>query len=75
MMPENGNAIDKINMIRSLLDKLVDAHGRAKCGYIYIIDDFLEKIASDVLIMEEQIKDLTKAQEIKMEGEIEDGNR
>lgn len=74
-MPENSSTVDKINTARSLLDRLVDAQGRAKCGYIYIIDDFLEKAAKDVLIMEEQLKDLTKAQEIKMEGEIEDGNR
>lgn len=56
-MNEEMNTLDKINTARNLLDKLVDAQGRAKCGYIYIIDDFLEKVMNDVLVMEEKLKD------------------
>ena len=56
-MPENMPVLDKIDVIRNCLDKLADAQGRAKCGYIYIIDDVLNKIRDDVLILQEQVKD------------------
>ena len=56
-MSENMSVLEKLDVVCNLLDKLADAQGRAKCGYIYIIDDFINKIRSDVLIMEEQLKD------------------
>ncbi len=59
-MSENMPVLEKLDVVCNLLDKLADAQGRAKCGYIYIIDDFINKIRSDVLIMEEQLKDKIK---------------
>lgn len=59
-MSENMSVLEKLDVVCNLLDKLADAQGRAKCGYIYIIDDFINKIRSDVLIMEEQLKDKTE---------------
>ena len=59
-MSENMPVLEKLDVVCNLLDKLADAQGRAKCGYIYIIDDFINKIRSDVLIMEEQLKDKTE---------------
>lgn len=56
-MPEDMPTLDKIETCRRMLDKLVDAQGRAKCGYIYVIDEFLNGIQSDVLVMEEKLKD------------------
>lgn len=59
-MPENINSLQRIEIIRGLLDSLVEARGREKAGYISIIDDFLNHIQEDILIKEEQIKDLKK---------------
>lgn len=49
--------LEKIDTCGTLLDKLVDAQGRAKCGYIYIINEFLNDIKNHVLILEEQVRD------------------
>lgn len=50
--------LEKIDACGTLLDKLTDAQGRAKCGYIYIINEFLNDIKNHVLILEERVKDL-----------------
>lgn len=71
-MPENMPTLEKIETCRRMLDKLTDAQGRAKCGYIYIIDEFLNGIQSDVLVMEEKLKD--KTEDVQNGGEIEGGN-
>lgn len=55
------STLDRIDAIQALLDKLADAQGRAKCGYIYIIDDFINRIREDVLVMQEQLKDKNEA--------------
>lgn len=60
--------LEKIDACGTLLDKLTDAQGRAKCGYIYIINEFLDDIKNHVLILEEQVKDL----EPKVEAIISD---
>ena len=60
--------LEKIDACGTLLDKLADAQGRAKCGYIYIINEFLTDIKNHVLILEEQVKDL----EPKVEAIISD---
>ena len=60
--------LEKIDACGTLLDKLTDAQGRAKCGYIYIINEFLNDIKNHVLILEEQVKDL----EPKVEAIISD---
>lgn len=49
--------LEKIDACGVLLDKLSDAQGRAKCGYIYIMNEFLDDIKNHVLIIEEQLKD------------------
>lgn len=57
-MPEKEmSSLERIDIIRGILDKLVDAQGRAKCGYITVIDDFLTKIRDDLLVKEAQIQD------------------
>ena len=65
--------LERIEYIRGFLDKLADAHGREKCGYVALIDDFLNHIQEDVLIMEEQLKDYKKDSIVKMVG-TDDGN-
>lgn len=63
-MPEhNLSPLDKINATKQLLDRLTDANGRAKCGYICAIDEFLRELQNDVLIMEEKLRDAEKLQE------------
>jgi hypothetical protein len=61
MKMNDMSTLDRIDAIQSLLDKLADAQGRAKCGYIYIIDDFMNRIREDVLVMQEQLKDKNEA--------------
>ena len=56
-MPENLTSLQRIDIIRGLLDKLVEAKGREKAGYIAVIDDFLTHIQEDILIKEEKLKD------------------
>lgn len=62
-MPENMTTLQKIDLVCNLLDKLADAQGRAKCGYIYVIDDVINKIREDVLVMEGQLKDKANSEE------------
>lgn len=57
-MNESLSTIERIDMCGQFLDKLTDASGRAKCGYIYIMNEFLDAIRKDVLVMNEQLKDL-----------------
>lgn len=57
MSQNNPTPLEKIDICGSMLDKLVDAQGRAKCGYIYIINEFLDDIKKYILVLEEQIKD------------------
>ena len=65
-MNENMSSLERIDVIGGLLDKLVDAQGRLKAGYIAVIDDFLNHIKEDILIMEEKIKDYESAEEISI---------
>ena len=48
MDPKELSPEDKIATCQNLLDKLTDAHGRAKCGYIYIINEILEALKEDI---------------------------
>lgn len=65
-MPEKEmTSLDRIDVIKGLLDKLVEAQGRAKAGYITVIDDFLNKIRDDLLVKEAQIQDLLNKEEIE----------
>ena len=57
---QNPTPLEKLDLCGSLLDKLSDAQGRAKCGYIYIINEFLNDIKQHMLILEEQVKDLSR---------------
>jgi len=58
--------LEKIDAINGALDKLSDAQGRAKCGYVWAIANLMEELRSDVLIMEEQIKDIQNGTEIEV---------
>ena len=57
-MPENMSTLEKIDTVETMLDKLTDAQGRAKCGYIYIINEFVTSIKEDVLVLEAKVKDI-----------------
>lgn len=61
-MNDNISTLERIDMCGQFLDKLTDANGRAKCGYIYILNEFLDAIRKDVLVMTEQLKDLQNNQ-------------
>lgn len=54
-MPENLTTMQKIETVKNLLDKLADAHGRAKCAYIYVIDEFINGIQNDVAALEKKV--------------------
>jgi hypothetical protein len=62
---QNPTPLEKLDLCENLLDKLVDAQGRAKCGYIYIISEWLNDIKQHVLILEEQVKDNQNGREIQ----------
>lgn len=65
-MPEKEmTSLDRIDIMKGLLDKLVEAQGRAKAGYITVIDDFLNKIRDDLLVKEAQIQDLRNKESIE----------
>lgn len=48
--------LDRIEMIKTMLDNVVDSSGRKKCNYICAIDEFLDRLRDDILIMEEKIQ-------------------
>ena len=65
-MPEKEmSSLDRIDIMKGLLDKLVEAQGRAKAGYITVIDDFLNKIRDDLLVKEAQIQDLLNKEKVE----------
>ena len=64
MTTNDPTPLEKIDMCGTFLDKLTDAQGRAKCGYIYIINEFLNDIKQHVLVLEEQVKDIQNGGEI-----------
>jgi len=65
-MPEKEmSSLERIDIIRGILDNLVDAKGRAKCGYITVIDDFLNKIQDDLLVKEAQIQDFLNKDKVE----------
>ena len=68
-MPENMDSLTRIEVIRGLLDKLVEAKGREKAGYIAVIDDFLNHIQEDILIKEEMLKDLQNENKSETESQ------
>lgn len=65
MHEKEMTSLDRIDIIKGLLDKLVEAQGRVKAGYITVIDDFLNKIRDDLLVKEAQIQDLLKKEPIE----------
>lgn len=69
---QNPTPLEKLDLCGNLLDKLVDAQGRAKCGYIYIISEWLNDIKQHVLILEEQVKDLNRQKPIPDDVDLED---
>ena len=63
MSEKNLTPLEKVDACCNFLDKLADAQGRAKCGYIYIISEFLNDIRSHILILEEQVNDINQEKE------------
>ena len=51
------NPLERIDIMGSVLDKLSDAQGRIKCGYICVLSDYLDALKQDFLIMSEKLKD------------------
>lgn len=58
METKNLPPLEKLDAMNNVLDRLVDAQGRAKCGYIWALVNLVEELRSDILIMEEQVKDI-----------------
>ena len=56
MDPKDLSPVEKISTCQNMLDKLTDAQGRAKCGYIYIINEILEALKTQVIEMEDNLK-------------------
>lgn len=57
--------LDKIGAIYNVLDKLVEAQGRMKCGYIWTLTTLADGLRNDVLIMSEQLKEFQNGIEIE----------
>ena len=53
MDPKTLPPINQIEACQNMLDKLADAQGRAKCGYIYIINELLEDLKGQITMMED----------------------
>lgn len=71
-MNEDMSTLEMIDTCGVMLDKLTDAQGRAKCGYITIIDDLLRKIRNNTLVNEAKLNDFSKPPEISIEPVIMD---
>ena len=69
MDPKELSPLDKITTCQNMLDKLVDAQGRVKCGYIYIINEILEALKIQVSMMEKDLKDITNTNQNGIETE------
>lgn len=67
MDPKELSAVDKIMTCQNMLDKLADAQGRAKCGYIYVINEILDALRIQVSMMEEDLKGITNQNDIETE--------
>ena len=71
-MNEDMSTLEMIDTCGAMLDKLTDAQGRAKCGYITIIDDLLRKIRNNTLVNEAKLNDLSKPPEIGIQPVVMD---
>jgi hypothetical protein len=60
-MFDNISTLDCITTMESILDQLVDAKGRDKCGLICVAADIAKRLRNDVLILEEKVKDKEKS--------------
>ena len=67
MDPKDLSPVDKITTCQNMLDSLVEAQGRAKCGYIYIINEILEALKVQVSLMEEDLKGIANQNGIETE--------
>lgn len=54
-MNENLNPMEILTAMENVLDKLADAQGRARCGYIWILSEFVNNLR-------EQLTPMTQAQ-------------
>ena len=60
MNDQEMTVFERIDVMKNVLDNLVTANGRAKCGYITVLDDFLNKIQNEFMIKDSMIQDLQK---------------
>jgi hypothetical protein len=56
-MLEKLSTLERITTLENIVDQLVEAKGREKCGLICVAGDLLKLLRNDVLILEEKVKD------------------
>lgn len=66
-MNEKMTPSEGLEAVSSLLDKLSDAQGRAKCGYIWTMATLVEDIKKAVVEMEKELMALRKEPEVDVE--------
>ena len=55
--PENMNPFEIIGAMENVLDKLAEASGRAKCGYVWVLTELIENLKAKIAqSMEPQIE-------------------
>lgn len=50
-MNENLNPMEILTAMENVLDKLADAQGRARCGYIWILSEFVNNLREQLAPM------------------------
>ena len=50
-MNENLNPMEILSAMENVLDKLADAQGRARCGYIWILSEFVNNLRGQLAPM------------------------
>lgn len=50
-MNENLNPMEILTAMENVLDKLADAQGRARCGYIWILSEFVNNLRGQLAPM------------------------
>lgn len=59
----NNTPAEKLSAMENVLDKLADAHGRVKCGYIWAMTNLIEELRNDISALEAKLQNTTPAQE------------
>lgn len=50
-MNENLNPMEILTAMENVLDKLADAQGRARCGYVWILSEFVDNLRGQLAPM------------------------